>query len=96
MAQITIDVDQLRALIETLVDEAIRASLAKAFETAPRFQQITAAVDSVDGSDAFVIPADDPANIVQATRMHPDIVAGSTVWLIQTPPAGAFVLGPIP
>jgi hypothetical protein len=93
---VTVDIDQLRAMVEALAERAAREAIARAKADTPMVTQITAVVNTVDGADAYVVPADDSAAIIQATRLHPDIVAGSTVWLVQSPPAGAFVLGPIP
>lgn len=96
MATITVDVEQLREMVEQMASRAALAAIARARDDLPMFIQISAVVDSVDGASAFVFPDDGSTELVEATRMHPDIVAGTTVWLVQTPPAGAFVLGPIP
>lgn len=96
MPSVTVDLEQLMSMVDARIDAGVRAALDKAADEAPVFRQVTGSVDSVDGSSAFVIPDDDPTTMIEATRMHPDIVAGSIVWLVQTPPAGAFVLGPIP
>lgn len=96
MARVLVDLEQIMAMVDARIDAGVRAALDKAADQAPVFRMVTGSVDSIDGSSAFVIPDDDPATMIEATRMHPDIVANSIVWLVQTPPAGAFVLGPIP
>jgi hypothetical protein len=96
MTTVTIDVEQLRGLVEDLAEAAVSAAINRARDDLPMFTQISAVVDAVDGASAYVFPDDGSTEPIEATRMHPDIVAGSTVWLVQTPPAGAFVLGPIP
>ncbi len=74
----------------------IGQTVANAQRTAPTARGVPGLVVDIDGEECNVEPADAPGTLVPATRMHPDIIAGSKVKLIFWGDGSTDAFGPIP
>lgn len=82
---------RLEPVIESLIAETIEA----AFRRHRQMGVSTATVVSVNGDEAIIVPDDDP-NEVTVLRVGTGHDAGSRVFVLHWPPAGAFITPPIP
>lgn len=74
----------------------IGQTVANAQRTAQTTRSVPGNVVDVAGEECNVEPSDAPGTLVPATRMHPDIVAGTKVKLIFWGDGSTDAYGPIP
>ena len=83
------------AIMLDLMREVVVQGLAQAEATTRRPRGIPGTAALVDGSDVYVEPDDDLDQLLQATLYSPTVTEGDSVLLLQLPPSGAFVVGPM-
>ncbi len=78
-----------------LMRAAVVEGLAEAEATTRRPRGIPGTAVAIDGSSVWVEPDDDLDQLLEATLYSPTVTEGDSVLLLQLPPSGAFVVGPM-
>ena len=90
------EIDELVARLRPLITAIVQETVAAERRHRRGVTINTGTVLAVDGDTADVAPDDDPNGEIQVTRVGNTHAEGDRVFIVHYPPAGGFILPPIP